>query len=97
MELLIGIAAGCVISLCFSFGPAFFSLLQNSIHYGYRSTLPFVFGVNANDIVNVTLLLTVLRGVDVETILHNPWVASIGGAVLLALGVFTFTRKAHAA
>lgn len=85
---------GVAISLCFSFGPAFFTLIQLSLHHGFRNTLPFVFGVNFDDIVIVLLLLTVLMGVDMEAVLHNPWIATVGGLVLISMGIYTYTRKA---
>ncbi len=94
MEFFLGIGMGVVISLCFSFGPAFFTLLQLSLRHGFRNALPFVFGVNFDDIVIVLLLLTVLMNVDMEAVLHNPWIATIGGVVLISMGVYTFTRKA---
>lgn len=90
-----GVLFGCVLSLCFSVGPAFFSLLQTSIHYGFRVAKPFPFGVNMNDIIVVTLLLTVLRDVDIANFFHKPVVAFVGAAVLVAIGLHTATRKVH--
>lgn len=94
MNFILGIVMGVAISLCFSFGPAFFTLIQLSLHNGFRNTLPFVFGVNFDDIVIVLLLLTVLMGVDMEAVLHNSWIATIGGIVLITMGTYAFTRKA---
>lgn len=86
---------GVVISICFSFGPAFFTLLHTSVQYGFRKALPIAFGINMDDIVIVGLLLTVLYNVDMVDILHNAWVASIGFVALLVIGIYTFTRKAE--
>ena len=97
MEFLIGIGCGVVISLIYSFGPAFFSLLQTSIHYGFRCALPFPFGVNFSDITTVCLLLTVLSDVDMQAILHNPIVACVGGVMLLSFAIYFYTRKAQSA
>ncbi|MCR5423350.1 MAG: LysE family transporter [Bacteroidales bacterium] len=97
MEFLIGIGCGIIISLIYSFGPAFFSLLQTSVHYGFRSALPFPFGVNFSDITTVCLLLTVLSEVDMLSILHNPWVACVGGVMLLSFAVYFYTRKPQSA
>lgn len=93
MDFLIGIAVGCAISLLYSFGPAFFSLLQTSVHYGFRRAVPFAFGVNLNDILIVFLMLTVLQNADMHKFLHNPYVSIIGGLVLILFGIYFFTRK----
>ena len=78
-ELILGILCGIALSLFFSFGPAFFSQLRTSIQYGYRKSYPFAFGVSAGDVIIVFLMLTVLKNVDLYELLHNVWVASIGG------------------
>ena len=95
MEFLYGIGMGVAISLCFSFGPAFFTLVRLSVQHGFRKVLPFVFGVNFDDIVQVLLLTTVLSGVDMEAILARPMVAWSAGVVLAILGVWTFLRRAE--
>ena len=93
-DILHGVWFGVVLSLCFSIGPAFFSLLQTSMHYGYKVAKPFPFGVNMNDIIVVVLLLTVLSDIDVPAFMHRPSVAIVGAVVLLAFGVHTAMRKA---
>lgn len=92
-ELLLGIACGVALSLFFSFGPAFFSQLRTSIQYGYRKSYPFAFGVSASDVLCVFLLLTVLKNVNLFELLHNVWVASVAGAVLLMMGVHYFRKE----
>ena len=93
MEILIGILCGLVLSLFFSFGPAFFGLIQSSINYGFRKGVAFEIGVNSSDILIVILMLTLLKNVDLGPFLHNPWVASIGGTAMIALGIFMMRRK----
>lgn len=93
MEILIGILCGLVLSLFFSFGPAFFGLIQNSINYGFRKGVAFEIGVNASDIFMVVLMLTLLKDVSLGPILHNPWVASIGGTAMIVLGLVSILRK----
>lgn len=93
MEILIGILCGLVLSLFFSFGPAFFGLIQNSINYGFRKGVAFEIGVNASDIFMVVLMLTLLKNVELGPILHNPWVASIGGTAMIVLGIIMVSRK----
>lgn len=95
IEVLLGIVCGIVLSLFFSFGPAFFSLLQNSIHYGFKKAFPFVIGICLCDAAIVFLMLTVFADADMNSVINNIYVASIAGAVLAGLGIFTFTRKAQ--
>lgn len=93
MEFLLGIACGIALSLFFSFGATFFSQLQTSIHLGYRRAVPFAFGVSTGDVIVVFLMLTILKDTDILALLHNIYVASIGGAVLIAYGIFTFRSR----
>lgn len=92
-ELFLGIVCGIALSLFFSFGPAFFSQLRTSIQYGYKKSYPFAFGVSASDIIIVFLMLTVLKNVDLYELLHNVWVASIGGVVLVGMGIYFMRRE----
>lgn len=94
MHLLIGILCGIALSLFFSFGPAFFGLIQNSIQHGFRKAMAFAVGISISDIIVVALVLTVLKNVDMEAALHNVYVASIGGVAIAAMGVFYFRKKA---
>lgn len=93
MEIIIGILCGLVLSLFFSIGPSFFALIQNSIHYGFRKGVAFEVGVNMSDILMVGLMLTLLKNIDMSAILHNPYVASIGGSVVIVLGIISLLRK----
>lgn len=95
MELLIGILCGIALSLFFSFGPAFFALIQSSVQYGYRRAVPFAFGVSVGDVVIVLLMLTVLKNVDMYAVMHNVWVASIAGVVIAMMGIYTFRKKSN--
>lgn len=93
MVLLFGILCGIALSLFFSFGPAFFSQLQTSVHYGFHRSVPFAFGVCASDTLIVFLMLTVLKGVDLFAVLRNVYVASAAGAVMIIMGIYTFRKK----
>ena len=93
MEILIGILCGLVLSLFFSVGPSFFALIQNSLQYGFRKGVAFEVGVNASDILIVGLMLTLLKDIDMSSIFHNPYVASIGGSVVIVLGIVSMLRK----
>ena len=94
LNILLGIGCGIVISLIYSFGPGFFSLLQTSVHYGFKNARPLAFGINFSDWMTCILLLTILHDVSMSQILHNPYVAVIGGCVLAGFGIYFFTRKA---
>lgn len=93
MEILIGILCGIVLSAFFSVGPSFFALIQNSIQYGFRKGVAFEVGVNASDVIMVGLMLTLLKDVDMGAIVRNSYVATIGGSVVIVLGVLSLLRK----
>lgn len=94
LNILLGIGCGIVISLVYSFGPGFFSILQTSVHYGFKQARPLAFGINFSDWTTCLLLLTILHDVSMVQILHNPYVATIGGCVLAGFGLYFFTRRA---
>lgn len=97
MEFVIGIVCGVLLSLFFSLGPAFFALIQNSIHHGFRKAVSFAAGVSLSDIVIVLLMLTVLSNVDLNALLHNVYVSIIGGLATGIFGVLTYRSKVKAA
>ena len=91
--ILIGIVCGLVLSLFFSFGPGFWGLIQNSIHYGFKKGVAFEIGVNLSDIVMVVLLLTLFNKDSITMVLRTPHAAIIGGAVVIAFGLMTALRR----
>ncbi len=93
MEILIGILCGLVLSLFFSFGPGFWGLIQNSIHYGFRKGVAFEAGVNFSDIVMVVLLLTLFNKDSITTVLRTPVASIIGGSVVIIFGLITMLRR----
>ncbi len=93
MEFLIGIICGVLLSLFFSLGPAFFSLIQNSIHHGFKKSISFVAGVSLSDVIIVLLMLTVLQNLDLNKLLHNVFVGGIGGVAVGVFGVMTYRSK----
>lgn len=97
MEFLVGIICGVLLSLFFSLGPAFFSLIQNSIHHGFRKAVSFVVGVSLSDIIIVLMMLTVLSNVDLNALLHNVYVSVIGGTATGIFGVLTYRSKVKSA
>lgn len=97
MLFLIGIICGVLLSLVFSVGPAFFALIQNSIHHGFKKATWFAAGVSLSDVIVVVLMLTVLKNVDLNAMMHNVWVAGIGGVAIAVFGVKMFRSKVHRA
>lgn len=97
MEFLIGIICGVLLSLFFSLGPAFFSLIQNSIHHGFHKAVSFAAGVSLSDVIIVLLMLTVLSNLDLNAMLHNVYVSIIGGAATGIFGVLTYRSKVKSA
>lgn len=93
MEILVGILCGLVLSLFFSFGPGFWGLLQNSIHYGFRKGVAFEAGVNFSDIMMVVLMLTIFNKDSITLVLRTPVASIIGGCVVIAFGVVTMLRR----
>ncbi len=93
---LFGILGGVVLSLFFSFGPAFFSQIQASIHYGFRNAVKFAYGVSSSDILIVAILLTVSRNIEMESMiemLNNRWILYFGAAVIGGFGLYTMFLK----
>lgn len=97
MEFVIGIICGVLLSLFFSLGPAFFSLIQNSIHHGFRKAVSFAGGVSISDVLIVLLMLTVLSNLDLNALLHNVYVSIIGGVATGIFGVLTYRSKVKSA
>ena len=97
MEFVIGIICGVLLSLFFSLGPAFFSLIQNSIHHGFRKAVSFAAGVSISDVLIVLLMLTVLSNLDLNALLHNVYVSIIGGVATGIFGVLTYRSKVKSA
>lgn len=84
-------------STFFSIGPAFFSLIQNSIHHGFKKAVYFAAGVSLSDVIIVLLMLTVLSNLDLNALLHNVYVSIIGGVATGVFGVLTYRSKVKSA
>lgn len=84
---------GLFLSLVVNLGPAFITLVQTSIHRGFRSAAWFATGVILNDAMIV--LLCILTSVQV--VMHSSFevaLACIGaGLILFLFGIFTYRRK----
>jgi len=85
-----GIVLG--LTVCFLIGPSFFALLQTSIHRGFKSGLFLSIGIVISD-----FTLIALSYIGALQILDNQknqfTIGIVGGIILIAFGIYTFTRK----
>jgi len=88
--LLEGILLG--LTVCFLIGPGFFALLQTSIHRGFKSGIFFAIGVVISDF--TLIALSYVGALQVIDNSNNQFtIGIIGGIILVAFGIATFTRK----
>ena len=87
------IVLGLTLSVVFGFGPAFITLIQTSIHRGFRSAAWFAMGVCLNDVLMVSLCVLT----SIQVVANNEremFLFSIGaGIILILFGIFTYTKK----
>jgi threonine/homoserine/homoserine lactone efflux protein len=73
-------------------GPAFFTLLQTSIHRGFKSGIFLALGISLSDTTLVALCVLGLSQILSEDS-HRIYFGLIGGLILIIFGIVTFTRK----
>ncbi len=82
------------LTLAVLFGPAFFSLVQTSIHRGFKSGVFLAIGIFISD-----LTLVFLSYLGASQILNAPQNQKIvglsGGLMLIIFGIYTFLHKMH--
>lgn len=87
------IVFGLTLAIVMGFGPAFITLIQTSIHRGFRSAAWFAFGVFLNDALMVSLCVLT----SIQVVANNErelFLFSLGaGIILILFGIFTYTRK----
>ena len=87
------IVFGLTLAIVLGFGPAFITLIQTSIHRGFRSAAWFAFGVFLNDVLMVSLCVLT----SIQVVANNErelFFFSLGaGVILILFGVFTYTKK----
>jgi len=81
-------------TLAFFLGPAFFALIQTSIHRGLVSGLWLAVGIFLSD---TALLFLCIFGLSrIITDEQNAlYFGLVGGIMLITFGIVTFTRKVH--
>lgn len=84
-----------VLLLTFSFGPAFFALINTAIKYGYKTGSFLVIGVVLSDFF-LCMLICVLVHFGMANLLHSEktqtFFAIIGGIILIVFGAFFFKK-----
>ena len=84
---------GVFLSLVVNMGPAFITLVQTSLHRGFRSAGWFVLGVLLNDAMVVSICILT----SIQVVMRSPFEASLAcigaGIILVLFGIFTYRRK----
>lgn len=87
-----GALLGLTLATFFGFGPAFFALVQTSIHRGFGPAALLATGIFLNDVLMVVLCL--MGAVQIVTAPSNYlWFGISSGIILIIFGLVTFTRK----
>ena len=84
-----------VLLLTFSFGPAFFALINTGIKFGYKTGSFLALGVVMSDFF-LCLLVCILVHYGMANLLHSEkaqtFFAIIGGIILIVFGAFFFKK-----
>lgn len=84
-----------ILLLSFSFGPAFFSLINTGIKYGYKPGSLLAFGIVSSDFI-LCLLVILLVHFGAVNLLQSEkaqtFSAIIGGIILIVFGAFYFKK-----
>jgi len=91
-DLLAGMKYGLILSVTFSLGPVFFSLLQTGIQKGFRSGALMAVGIALSDI-----LYAFVCQLGLSQILHRfeSNIAVVGGLIAIGFGIATVFKKAE--
>ena len=87
------ILLGLSLAFVFGFGAAFITLIQTSIHRGFRPAAWFALGVNLNDVIMVVLCVMTSIQVAAEGAREMFFFSLGAGIILILFGIFTCTRK----
>jgi threonine/homoserine/homoserine lactone efflux protein len=87
-----GVILGFTLAIFFGFGPAFFAIIQTSMHRGFWSGVILAIGIFLSDVTLVTLSFLGAINIINEPANHLAFgIAS--GAILIIFGIVTYTRK----
>ncbi|MDO8897004.1 MAG: LysE family transporter [Bacteroidales bacterium] len=87
-----GALLGLTLATFFGFGPAFFALVQTSIHRGFWPAVLLAIGIFINDLLMVVLCLMGTIQIVTEPS-NNFWFGIVSGVILIIFGLVTYTRK----
>ena len=87
------IVIGLFLSLIVNMGPAFITLVQTSLHRGFRSAAWFITGVILNDAMIISLYILTSVQVVMRSELEVTLFSIGAGIILILFGIFTFRRK----
>ena len=87
------IMIGVFLSVVVNMGPAFITLVQTSLHRGFRSAAWFATGVILNDAMVVSICIMA----SVQIVMNSSFEAALAcigaGIILLLFGIFTYRKK----
>ena len=87
------ILIGLFLALVVNMGPAFITLVQTSLHRGFRSAAWLATGVILNDVMVVALCILT----SVQVVMRTGFEAALAcigaGVILLLFGIFTYRKK----
>ena len=89
------ILIGFFLSVVVNMGPAFITLVQTSLHRGFRSAAWFATGVILNDAMVVSICILASVQIVMKSSLEAALACIGAGIVLLLFGIFTYRKKAE--
>ena len=87
------ILIGLFLALVVNMGPAFITLVQTSLHRGFRSAAWFATGVILNDAMVVAICILTSVQVVMQTGFEAALACIGAGVILLLFGIFTYRKK----
>lgn len=87
------VGIGFFLSLIVNMGPAFITLVQTSLHRGFKSAAWFISGVILNDAMIISLYILTSVQVVMRSELEVTLFSIGAGIILVLFGIFTFRRK----
>ena len=87
------ILIGLFLAVIVNMGPAFITLVQTSLHRGFRSAAWFATGVILNDAMVVSLCILTSVQVVMRTGSEAALACIGAGVILLLFGIFTYRKK----
>ena len=87
--ILIGIFLSAVVNM----GPSFITLVQTSLHRGFRSAAWFVTGVILNDAMVIAICILASVQIVMNSSREAAFACIGAGLILLLFGIFTFRKK----